>query len=110
MKSTARSVDTETEPEAMNALSEEAMRRFETLPADAPSDETDIGLRAYLTRIPEEKLAEYDASWSDEELAEWDGNFKDDGCLMLVCCERDVEVPEFRRVLEEWLEYRKEHY
>jgi hypothetical protein len=26
---------------------------------------------------------------------------------MLVCCEREVEVAEFRQVLEEWLEYRK---
>jgi hypothetical protein len=32
---------------------------------------------------------------------EWDGNFRSDGGLMLVCCERDVDVGEFRRVLEE---------
>jgi hypothetical protein len=34
---------------------------------------------------------------------EWDGNFKADGGLMLVCCERDVDVQEFRRVLERHL-------
>ena len=38
---------------------------------------------------------------------DWDGNFRSDGGLMLVCCERDVDVGEFRRVLEEHLAYRK---
>ena len=70
-------------------------------------DEADIGLRAHITRIPEAMLAEYDSSWSDEQVVEWEGNFKDDGGLMLVCCEREVEVVEFRQVLEEWLECRK---
>jgi hypothetical protein len=65
-------------------------------------------LRAYITRIDDEKLGEYNPSWSDERVLEWDGNFKDDGALMLVCCERDVEVPEFRQVLEEWLGYRSQ--
>jgi len=37
---------------------------------------------------------------------EWDGNFRSDGALMLVCCERDVDVAEFRRVLEEHLAFR----
>ncbi len=92
----------------MTTLPDEAKRIFENLPADRPSDETDIGLRAYITRIDDEKLAEYNPSWSDERVLEWDGNFKDDGALMLVCCERDVEVPEFRQVLEEWLGYRSQ--
>jgi hypothetical protein len=72
-------------------------------------DETDINLRAYITRIPNEKLAGYDPAWSDDELIEWDGNFREDGDLMLVCCERDVDVAEFRQVLEEFIEFRKRH-
>ena len=31
---------------------------------------------------------------------------KSDGTLMLVCCERDVDVTDFRRVLEEHLKFR----
>lgn len=88
-------------------LSDTDLKEFENLPKDRASDETDIGLRAYITRIPEDKLAEYDPDWSDRELIDWDGNFKDDGALMLVCCERDIEPPEFRRVFEEFLEFRK---
>ena len=90
----------------MTTLSDEAKRIFENLPADRPSDETDIGLRAYITRTDDGKLAGDEPSWSDKEVLDWDGNFKDDGTLMLVCCERDVEVPEFRQVLEEWVQYR----
>jgi hypothetical protein len=33
-------------------------------------------------------------------VVEWDGNFRDDGALMIACCERDVDVTEYRRVLE----------
>ena len=76
---------------------------FENWPPGQSLDETDVGLRAYITRIPEEQLARYDPSWTDKEVAEWDGNFKSDGGLMLVCCERDVGVPEFRRVLEGYI-------
>lgn len=36
---------------------------------------------------------------------EWDDNFRDDGDLMLICCERDVDVAEFRRVVEEFIEF-----
>ncbi len=82
---------------------------FENWPPGQDRDETDIGLRAYITRIPAEQLARYDPSWTDKEVAEWDSNFKSDGALMLVCCERDVDVPEFRRVLEEYLEFRASH-
>ncbi len=81
---------------------------FEQWPANAPKDETDLSLRAYVARIPEERLAEYDPSWPDERVLEWDGNFRSDGALMLVCCERDVDVQEFRRVLEEYFAYRKQ--
>ena len=82
-------------------------RDYEHLPADGPLDETDVNLRAYLANLSEEHLAEYDPSWPDERVMEWDGNFRSDGGLMLVCCERDVDVREFRRVLEEHVRFRK---
>jgi len=64
-------------------------------------DETDVNLRAYLGSLSAERLAKYNSEWSDEEVKQWDGNFRSDGALMLVCCERDVEIEEYRRVLEE---------
>jgi hypothetical protein len=73
---------------------------YERLPGDGPLDETDVSLRAYFARLPEERLAEYDPSWSDDRVMEWDGNFRSDGGLMLTCCERDVDIDEYRRVLE----------
>jgi hypothetical protein len=79
---------------------------YEHLPANVPMDETDVSLRAYLARQSDERLREYDSAWSDEKLMEWDGNFRSDGNLFLVCCERDVDVVEFRRVLEEHLRFR----
>ena len=81
----------------MNA---EQQLELEHLPGDGPMDETDIGLRAYLTRLSDEHLAQYDPNWTDEQvIVEWDGQFRSDGNLMLVCCERDIDVEEFRRVL-----------
>jgi hypothetical protein len=80
---------------------------FEHLPADVPMDETDISLRAYLAGLSVEHLAQYDSSWTDEQVMAWDNNFRSDGALMLVCCERDVDVEEFRRVLAEHMRYRK---
>ena len=71
-----------------------------------PSDETDINLRAYLTQISDERLREYDSRWSDEQVVDWDGNFRSDGALMLVCCERDIEIGEYREVLEEHIRRR----
>ena len=71
-----------------------------------PPDETDISLRAYFSRLTDERLREYDADWSDEQLIQWDGNFRSDGALMLVCCERDVEIAEYRTVLEEHIRRR----
>ena len=79
---------------------------YEHLPGDGPLDETDVSLRAYLSNLTVEHLAEYDPSWSDEQVRDWDGNFRNDGDLMLICCERDVDVSEFRRVLEIHLQYR----
>jgi hypothetical protein len=69
-------------------------------------DETDINLRAYLNRFSDEKLRQYDSSWSNQRLMEWDGNFRSDGALMLVCCERDIEIDEYRTVLEEHIRRR----
>ena len=79
---------------------------YEHLPAGVPMDETDVNLRAYLSRLSQEHLARYDPAWPDAQVIEWDGNFKSDGNLMLVCCERDVDVTDFRRVLEEHLQFR----
>ena len=80
---------------------------FEQWPPDMRKDETDVCGRAYVTRIPEEKLAEYDPNWTDEELMEWDGNFRMDGGLMLVCVEGDIEASDFREIIEQYLEFRK---
>ncbi|HQR32497.1 MAG TPA: hypothetical protein PLK30_07165 [Blastocatellia bacterium] len=69
-------------------------------------DETAVNLRAYFDRIDDEKMRQYSSGWTDEQVVEWDGNFRDDGNLMLLCCERDVEVTEYRQVLEACIEYR----
>ena len=79
---------------------------YEHLPAGKLMDETDVSLRAYLSRLDDPHLRAYNASWSDEEVMAWDGNFRLDGNLMLVCVERDVDVTEFRAVLEEHLQHR----
>jgi len=65
-----------------------------------------VNLRAYLDRVPDEKMRQYSPAWSDDEVVAWDGNFKDDGALMLICSERDIEVAEYRKVLEECISYR----
>ncbi len=76
-------------------------------PADGqPPDETDISLRAYFSRLSDERLREYDPAWSDAQVMEWDGEFRSDGALMLVCCERDIEISEYRAVLEEHIRRR----
>jgi hypothetical protein len=79
---------------------------FEQEPLPEDCDETTINLRAYFDRMPDEKMRQYRPEWTDEELTEWDGNFKDDGALMLICSERDVDAAEYRAVLEECLQYR----
>jgi len=79
---------------------------FEHLPKGVPMDETDVSLRAYLSRLSDEQIRQYDPEWNDEQVIAWDGNFKSDGTLMLVCCERDVDVTDFRQVLEEHLKFR----
>ena len=79
---------------------------FEQEPYDEQTDEAGINLRAYFDLMPDEKMREYSSSWSDEQVVAWDGNFRDDGALMLICCERDVEVGEYRSVLEACIRYR----
>ena len=81
---------------------------FEKLPGDDLLDETDVSLRAYFARQSLERRSEYDREWTDEQVMEWDGNFRCDGALMLVCCERDVEIEEYRNVLERHLAYRRQ--
>jgi len=70
-------------------------------PTEVQMDETDVNLRAYLESLTSGHLAKYNPEWTDDEVKEWDGNFRSDGVLMLVCCERDVEIEEFRKILEE---------
>ena len=81
-------------------------KNYERLPEGQAMDETDISLRAYLAGLEDNHLLKYDPSWNDDQVVSWDGNFRDDGALMLVCCERDVEMDEFRRVLVEHMEFR----
>ena len=83
---------------------------FEQYPMDEPKDETDVSLRAYLMSLKDDHLNAYQTTWSDQEVIQWDGNFRADGALMLVCCERDVEIDEFRRVLEQFLSYRAQEH
>jgi len=79
---------------------------FEQEPYDQPADETAINLRAYFDRMPDEKMRQYSADWDDDRVIEWDGEFRDDGNLMIACCERDVDVQEYRRVLDQCIRYR----
>ena len=79
---------------------------YENLPVGQRMDETDVSLRAYLASLSDAHLREYNPAWTDDEVVAWDGNFRSDGALMLVCCERDIDVAEFRRVLEEHLKFR----
>lgn len=76
------------------------------LPLDHVPDETDIAIRAYFTRMSDERLREYRSDWTDEQIIEWDGNFRADGALMLVCCERDIDIEEYRQVIEEHIQRR----
>ena len=75
---------------------------------DERPDETSINLRAYFDRMDDEKMQQYSPDWTDDQVVEWDGNFRNDGALMIACCERDVEVDAYRRVLEQAIEYRNQ--
>ena len=86
---------------------EQPIWNFEQEPwADERPDETSVNLRAYFDRMPDDKMRQYSPAWSDERVIEWDGNFRDDGALMIACCERDVDAGEYRRVLEQARAYR----
>jgi hypothetical protein len=87
---------------------EQPIWNFEQAPTEEPLDETGVNLRAYFDRMDDGKMQQYQPNWTDEELIEWDGNFKDDGTLFILCCERDVEVDEYRRVLEQAIAYRNQ--
>jgi len=75
-------------------------------PVDHVPDETDISVRAYFSRMSDDKLREYRRDWSDEQVIQWDGNFRIDGALMLVCCERDIQIEEYRQILQEHIQRR----
>jgi hypothetical protein len=79
---------------------------YEQEPYEERPDETDVNLRAYFDRMDDAKMREYSPEWSDERVVEWDGNFRDDGSLMIACCERDIDVEEYRKVLERARAYR----
>jgi len=79
---------------------------FEQELGDEPLDETGVNLRAYFDRMPDEKMQQYRSDWTDEQTIVWDDNFRDDGNLMLLCSERDVDVREYRKVLENCIRYR----
>jgi hypothetical protein len=79
---------------------------FEQEPWATPPDETDVNLRAYFDRMPDEKMQQYQPEWTDEQVIAWDGNFTDEGSLLIACSERDVAVEEYRAVLGEVIEYR----
>lgn len=85
---------------------EQPVWNFEQEPCEQGLDETSVNLRAYFDRIADGKLLQYRSDWSNQQVIEWDDNFRDDGNLMLLCCERDVEVREYRNVLEDCIDYR----
>ncbi|PYP88573.1 MAG: hypothetical protein DMF61_05140 [Blastocatellia bacterium AA13] len=85
---------------------EQPIWNFEQEPSDEPMDETGVNLRAYFDRMADDKMRGYSPAWTDDEVIAWDDNFRDDGELMLLCCERDVEIREYRKVLEECIRYR----
>src|SRR5260370_39060118 len=86
----------------MSHAMQQPIWNFEQEPfVDERPDETSINLRAYLDRMPDDKMRQYQPSWSDDQVIEWCGDFRDDGALMIACCERDVDVAEFRRVLRQ---------
>jgi 8-oxo-dGTP diphosphatase len=90
---------------AWNRMKESAWN-FEQQPWEESPDETSVNLRAYFDRMPDEKLQLYRPDWSDDEVITWAGDFRDDGVLMLICSERDVEIGEYRRVLAQNIRYR----
>ena len=89
-----------------NKYMEQPIWNFEEYPAPEPEDETSRNLRAYFDRMPDDKMQEYSKDWTDEQVIEWDGNFTDEGNLLLICVMRDVDIDEYRQMLEASIEYR----
>ena len=85
---------------------EQPLWNFEQDYEGETGDETSVNLRAYFDRMPHEKMQQYSSAWTDDQVIEWDDNFRDDGNLMLLCCEREVDVAEYRAVLHECIKYR----
>ena len=85
---------------------EQPIWNFEEYASNVPGDETSVNLRAYFDRMPDDKMREYSAAWTDQQIMEWDENFTSEGELLLPCSERDVEMQEYRAVLEECIKYR----
>ncbi len=85
---------------------EQPIWNFEQEPRERPGDETSVNLRAYFDRMDDAKMREYSAAWSDDQVVDWDGNFRDDGALMIACCERDIDVEEYREELQHAIQYR----
>ena len=81
--------------------------RFEEAAYSDPPDETSVNLRAYFDAFSDERLAQYSSGWSDDEVMAWDGNFRNDGALMMVCCDRDVDIREYRQVIEQARRFRR---
>lgn len=81
--------------------------RFEEAPYPEAPDETTVNLRAYFETFSDERLAQYSPDWSDDQVMAWDGNFRNDGALMMVCCDRDVDVDEYRQVIEQARRFRR---
>jgi hypothetical protein len=79
---------------------------FEQESGGEPLDETGVNLRAYFDRMDDEKMQQYDPTWTGAQVIAWDGNFRDDMTLFILCCERDVEIDEYREVLEQAIAYR----
>jgi hypothetical protein len=87
-------------------MTETTEPKYEKHPTALAMDETDINVRAYFSRLTDERLREYSSEWPDERVIEWDGNFRSDGALMLVCCERDIVIGDYRSILEEHIKLR----
>jgi hypothetical protein len=86
---------------------EQPVWNFEQEPwGDEEADETSYNLRAYFDRMSDEKMQEYNPAWSDKELVHWDGNFTGEGNLLIACSERDIDPPEYRRVIAQAIAYR----
>ncbi|MEO6724574.1 MAG: hypothetical protein ABIU20_10365 [Blastocatellia bacterium] len=85
---------------------EQPIWNFEQEPTEEPMDETSVNLRAYFDRMDDGKMQQYLPAWTDEEVMAWEDNFRDDGEFMMFCSEREVDVTEYRKVLEECIRYR----